>query len=118
MNLAKFEHLHWHDENYNCAHFLVDAWQELTGQDLSSVLFELCTSHQKRLIVPDKLKHFKKLDQPITPCIALLRGTQQTHTGIYQHGNILHLSRAGMVNQPVAVAMQGFDSISYYIYNP
>lgn len=117
MNLNQFKTKTYDSANYNCAHFLCDAWLEITNQDISFALFDLCKAREQREVKSDKLKRFKRLDKPESPCILLFSGKTETHTGIFLDNLVLHFTENGMQYVPLSIAMIGFDSVRYYTYD-
>lgn len=88
-------------QSYNCWHMTVDAWKDLTGQELTS----------------RQLGNFTELPAPRSPCIALMqRANEVPHVGVFYQGRILHLhpSMGGCFHIP-SVASIGFTTLKYYL---
>ncbi len=117
-----FEALFQHEydyERYNCLHFTVEAWRELLGIDLSFLT---------QAIVPDgglhsltgisKLKTFRRLRRPASPCLCLMRGlaADETHIATFLDGRVLHLSEVGVQYFPPEVIFPLYKQVLFYEY--
>lgn len=89
-------------KKYNCFHFASDIWRELTGENT---------------IVgspADMKKHFERTPVPISPCLAVFTGKNETHIGVYIEGKILHLTKEGAVRERLASVKAHFSKVSFY----
>lgn len=116
MDLTKYQSVKYHEANYNCLHFAVDIYRDLTEQDMGLFVSELMTGKDKRQINVTKLKEFSELPQPIAPCLAIMRGAE-VHAGIYHNGVIIHLTDSGIHAQPPHLAELQHGRIKYYRVN-
>ena len=116
MNLDKYKSVKYHDNDYNCLHFAVDFYRDLTGRDMGLYVNELMTGRDKRTINPSKLKEFKQISTPIAPCLAIMRGGE-VHAGIYTDGLIIHLTNTGINAPPPHIARLRHGTITYYRVN-
>lgn len=98
-------------KHYNCLHFVVDKYRELTGVDIGLFVADLADD---RRIVPSKLKRLRRVAEPISPCVAVMRGVEP-HAGIYHNGQILHLNEQGVHCQPPHIAEIQHGAIHYYV---
>lgn len=102
-------------KTYNCAHFVCEVWQALTGEDISGALRGFLNGRGEGRAIINDLRKFKRLDAPESPCLALFHATRQApHVGIYFKGRILHIQPRGVEFQPVEVVMLGFKRMGYY----
>lgn len=93
--------------DYNCLHFAREAWRDLTGEDLPATELRIT----KKVV-----KSFKRLDNPVDPCVVLMRRKFATpHIGIYYRGKVLHLRESGAEFFPLPVATLGFTTVRFYL---
>lgn len=113
LNLSKYDSKHYHDNDYNCLHFSVDLYRDITGKDMGIYVDDLMTGRDKRKIDIAKLKRFKPLNAPVDPCLALMHG-KELHAGIYHQAKIIHITETGVqcVAPHIAALRQG--RIKYY----
>lgn len=111
--LRNYRDAKYDDKDYNCLHFVCDAYKDLTNQDLSIFVNDLMTSQDKRTINPAKLSSLKKLAEPVNPCLAVMHGAEP-HAGIFVDGFILHLNHNGVGILPPHLAQLQFGLITYY----
>lgn len=105
-----------YDKNYyNCAHFVSDAWELVTGRSISHEL--------SCFLAPSKLRHapntlkesWVKLDSPTSPCIVLMRKNRvPPHVGMFFEGRVIHITEIGVQYQPLEVVSRGFANIGFY----
>lgn len=106
----------YHERNYHCVHFTTEVWKALTGQDLQAAFEGLLGAPRERRVRRTQLEPFRRLDRPVSPCIALLRrGRCPPHMGVYKDRRIIHIGRCGVEFQPVDVVRAGFDEVEYYL---
>lgn len=113
LDLSKYDGVIYDDANYNCLHFAVDVYRDLTGCDMGVFVGELLTGRDKRRVNPAALKNFEQLDAPIDPCLALMHGVE-LHAGIYHQGQIIHFNESGAQVQPPHIAELRHGRIKYY----
>lgn len=104
---------------YNCAHFLCDAWLAETGWDLGSVLGSFLAARDQRTADPALVRTMQRLPGPRGPCVVLWRrrGTAP-HVGLYARGTVLHLTGSGPIRQLLPVASLGYNSTRFYAPRP
>lgn len=96
-------------KNYNCAHFVTEVWEDLTGEDIS----ELCGSFVGN-DAWSSLKDRKKLRKPESPCVAIMQNPSiLPHAGIYVEGRILHITETGVKFEELSV-LKLYNRISFY----
>lgn len=113
LDLAKYQAVKYDDTHYNCLHFAVDIYRDITGKDIGLYVGELMTGKNARTINPSKLKDFIPLDTPRNPCLAVMHG-QAVHAGIFYHNQIIHLTEAGIQCVPPHIAQLQHGKIRYY----
>lgn len=105
----------YHRRDYNCGHFVADVWRDLTGVDISAAVCGLWAPTGQGRASLKQLRAFKRLREPVSPCIALLSPPRgQTHVGIYLRGRILHINPPGVSFDLLEVATLGFAHTRYY----
>ncbi len=87
---------------YTCNEFLIEVWLAMVGEDLS-----------------DRLENdeFKRLQEPISPCIAFFTNGSKssTHVGLFFDNKIVHLTGRGVqVVEPEMVSMN-FRETRFYL---
>ena len=113
LDLAKYRNKRYDDDDYNCLHFAVDIYRDITGKDMGVYVGELLTGRKKRKINTNKLKEFDQLKTPCDPCLAIMHGAE-LHTGIYHQDKIIHLTESGAQCIPPHIAELKHGRITYY----
>lgn len=113
LDLSKYDNKQWHDKDYNCLHFAVDIYRDITGKDMGIYVAGLLTSRDLRTINPAKLKEFEPLDEPVEPCLALMHGAE-LHAGIYHLAKIIHITETGVQCVPPHIAALRHGRVKYY----
>lgn len=102
-------------DSYNCLHFARDVWLAMTGEDFGLRMRALHAKASDRRVLAADLREFEKLDEPVSPCIALMRRPRtEPHMGIYLRRRILHLNERGAFFQPPHIAALVFQTVNYY----
>ena len=104
---------------YNCAHFAVDVWRDLTGIDigpwLAGILPETGTPSIKAM------RQFERINKPVDPCLVLYTDPvkkARPHAGVWIKGKVLHLcEQTGVQYVPVELAAPGLTP-RYYRCRP
>ncbi|WP_352338294.1 hypothetical protein [Psychrobacter sp. 16-MNA-CIBAN-0192] len=105
--------MRYDDDEYNCLHFAVDIYRDITGKDMGIYVGELLTGRKKRKINTDKLKEFKQLKAPSDPCLVIMHGAE-LHTGIYHQDKIMHFNDLGVHCAAPHIAESRYGRITYY----
>lgn len=101
--------------HYNCAHFVVEAWEYLFGQSISDKMHGFLCSIKERKVSFGLRRDFFPLSKPKSPCLVWMsRIGYPPHVGIFLRGRILHIQNSGPVFQSVYLATLGFKKIRYY----
>lgn len=116
MNIDKYFTKVYNEDSYNCAHFVCEFWQELTGEDITHKLLPLLSSKDKRTA---KGMHgnslFTKHKNPVDPCIVVAkRKGNGTHVGVYHNGKIIHITKTRTEFVKPRIFMLMFDVARYY----
>lgn len=113
FDINKYAEAQYDDDDYNCLHFAVDAYRDITGIDMGLYVNELMTGRNKRKVNPAKLKDFTPLAIPIDPCLALMHGVE-LHAGIYHQSKIIHITESGVQALPPHLAEVRHGRVKYY----
>lgn len=117
LDLSKYDdkRYRYHDKRYNCLHFAVDIYQDITGDDMGVYVTGLMTGRDKRTIDIKQLKRFRPITAPIEPCLALMHGGE-LHVGIYHQSKIIHITESGVQCVPPHLAEIKHGRIKYYAF--
>ena len=89
---------------YHCAHWAVDLWKELTGEDISGHFIASLVPLDAAKVDRASLRRFKRVKAPSTPCIAIMRFPgMDTHMGIFVDNSIAQLTADGVTVLPVNI---------------
>lgn len=100
---------------YNCAHFLRDAWLEVTNEDLGEALSGFLAPRADRKTDRAMMRRFKPLAQPQSPCVVMMRhGVARPHVGMFYQGRVLQLRGDGVSWLPLQVATVGYPKVRFY----
>jgi hypothetical protein len=102
-------------DTYNCRHFVREAWQHLTDEDLLvrvPRLFDL----QAAPVNIEEGRTFENLATPVTPCIVLMQANNhEPHVGVFINDSILHLTDSyGVELQPASLVTRLYTKVRYY----
>lgn len=102
---------------YQCAHFTKDAWEHLTGFDLTPALRGLLKPVKEKFVdIKQMRKYLKNVKKPVSPSVIFMfRRGISPHLGVYYNGRILHLTEVGVRYEQVSVATFGFKKVRYYV---
>ena len=102
--------------NYNCVHFLCEAWLYLFDENLESRLNGFLRAITDKQFIKDDIRTFKKIPQPVDPCIVVMQANLQSpHVGLFYGRKVLHLNGHHAAKyEPLHMAMIGFDRVSFY----
>jgi hypothetical protein len=115
MSIDAFFHKKYERNSYNCAHFVCEVWQSLTGESITQKLAGLLEAPKDRRASFDLRRQFKRLERPESPCLALMqRRGSAPHVGLFLRGRVLHIHETGVEFQPIDVASRGFEKIGFY----
>lgn len=105
--------------NYNCAHFVSEAWPVVTGQGLPDAFAGFLLPPSDRTATLPQRASFERLSDPASPCLVLMdRPGATPHVGIWYNGKVLHLTELGVNYQPLDVANNGFSKTRFYRCKP
>lgn len=101
--------------NYNCAHFVAEVWEDLTGQNVRETLAGFLCRPSTRYTSPSALSRVRLLDHPCEPCIVFFQGAHSdTHVGVWIRGKVLHLLKTSVQYVPLEVAAYGYNRIRFF----
>lgn len=113
LDLDKYRTKRYDDKYYNCLHFAVDIYKDITDKDLDIYVNDLMTDRENRKINTAKLKNLVSLKIPTDPCLAVMHGSE-LHTGIYHQGLIIHLTESGVNCTPPHIAEIKQGRLTYH----
>lgn len=113
LDLSKYINKKYDDTHYNCLHFAVEIYRDLTGVDMSTQVSGLLKGKSQRHVDIKKLKQFKWLAEPTDPCLAIMHG-DELHAGIYHQSKIIHITESGIQNIAPHFAEIRHGRIKYY----
>ena len=106
----------YNKNTYNCAHFVCDVWEDITGDDIRESFRGFLLPFKSRTATFGMRHRFKRLVEPVEPSIVLMSNRTGTpHVGIYTRGKVLHIRECGGVQyQPLDMATFGHTYRRYY----
>ena len=100
---------------YHCAHFAVDVWWEITGQDLRRTLSAVLASPEERTVLPVTREGFEELDGPQEPCLVLMRRPDgRPHLGVYVGRRVLHMRDTGPFGATLGQIRDEYRDVRYF----
>lgn len=101
---------------YNCWHFLRDVWLDVTGRDLGDRVPASVNGYRQRFEHGAAFEH-ERIDDPVSPCIAYFPKARKAtpHIGMYWRGKIIHLDRAGVMNERPEAMCARMGPVEYYL---
>lgn len=93
-------------KNYTCNEFVCEAWQDITGENLTERLNHFLNGEGD----------FKRIDEPISPCIVFFSNgpRSSTHVGLFYCDKLLHLSGRGVQFVPLEIVAMNFREVRFY----
>lgn len=114
-SIDKFFSRKYSATDYNCAHFVSEVWEYLTGRNIRACLNGFLLPPQDinaRMVIR---QYFKRLDAPCSPCIVLMQRPKiAAHVGLFLRGKVLHIQDGRVEYQPIDVVVKGYKSHRYY----
>ena len=108
-------HREYDEDNYNCAHLVCEAWEKITGHDISVYLSGMLEALEYRSVDTEKRHYFRRTIKPVSPCIVQMRNKGQVpHVGIYVDGFVMQITQQGVQNQPLEISTRGYKLIKFY----
>lgn len=103
------------DKNYNCSHFVVDAYKEITGIDISDLLLGFMRPRHEREVFKNIRKNFRQVyDIKNKTLLCFMVKAHEKHAGILYQNKILHLRKGGVEYQNISVATRLFTKVNFY----
>lgn len=112
MNVDKYLAKRYSEHEYNCGHFVVELWQDITGEDISDLvgLFRDALAHSTFLT---RIRGRQKLERPETPCVAIMQ-SHVPHAGIVIGSNeLIHITHSGVIVDTITFMEQCYK-IHYF----
>ena len=101
--------------SYNCAHFTIEVWKHLTGQDLNEALHGFLCAPSKRQVDLSNARRIRLLKKPEPLCLVLMQRPGFAHVGIWRKNRVLHLVETGVQFMPIEVASLGYSKIRFFL---
>ena len=90
-------------------------WENITGQNIRECLAGFLLPPGRRFVRGSIRRKFVRLEKPKSPCIVLMhKFSGSAHVGLFLHGRVLHIRRAGVAFQPLELATLGFKTHRFY----
>ena len=103
-------------DKYNCAHFVIEVWQALVGQDLEERLHGVLCAPTRRRLDLDSLRGIELLSVPRSHCLVIMQRRGFAHVGIWFNGRVFHLLEVGGVQyMPLEIATLGFNRVRFFL---
>jgi len=105
----------YHPADYNCLHFSIDVWKQLTGQDIKELFSSSCFSDIRRA-GHKMIRNFKKVDSNCDLCLVAMQSHGSApHIGVKIENDIFHFGPNGTQKLDCGVVTFGYSKIRYYI---
>ena len=93
--------------DYTCNEFLCEAWQQITGENLTERLQHFLNGSGE----------FKRINEPLSPCIVFFTNGSRssTHVGLFYCDKVLHLSGRGVQYLPLEILSMNFRETRFYL---
>lgn len=106
----------YHPDTYNCAHFVCDVWDEVTGTKLGDRLKSFLLPGNVRTAAMSVRHGFTRLPGPKENSLAMMNmSLLNPHIGIYCKNRILHLGPQGVMHMDAhTLRIMGIGKIHYY----
>ena len=102
-------------KNYNCWHFVREAWKDLTSLDLGDQVPEHRSAESYTLQALKVANTMIKLDKPSCPCLVLMQRKRiEPHVGIFYQNRVLHLNTNGVEYRPLDQVTSKYPQVSFY----
>lgn len=105
MNISHLFSRSW-SQHYTCNEFAIEAWQEITGENLAVRLNQFLNGGDG----------FLELKGPESPCIVFMsfQAKGPTHVGLFYCGKVLHLTGRGVQFVHLDVLKTYFNHLRFY----
>lgn len=104
-------------DNYHCAHFVVDVYRSMYGNDMAEALSCFLFPVDKARADIGIRKKFQRVHKGKTGDILVLHHfTGETHVGIFYKDKVMHLSREGVIMAYIEYVKLGFKRGRIYRY--
>ena len=115
MSIDQFFQRTYNANTYNCAHFVSEVWEYLTGVDIREIMQGFLLPAKDRYVNLSIRKAFKRIRRPAHISIVLMRRPKAApHVGIFYKGKVFQIERTGVSLMPLDIATMGFNKVSFY----
>lgn len=115
MSIDQFLGKTYNANTYNCAHFVTEVWEHLTGSSIEGVMQGFLLPVKDRFTLTTIRHSFAKLSKPENLAIVLMRRPKTApHVGLFYKGKVLQIERTGVSYTPLKIATLGFKKVSFY----
>jgi hypothetical protein len=120
VNIDRFMDRTYDKDSYNCAHFVCEVWNDVTGEPISDLLACFLLPRQFRHVGLPLRRSFYRLGAPVPPCLALFSNRRDTpHVGIFlRGGRILELTKAGVRCLPLEIVATNYQKVEFFKCKP
>lgn len=104
-------------KSYNCWHFALDVWEDITGERLYDFTPAELNKGELQLAAQDATHRFVRVPENHhrQPLFALATTPRDSpHIGVLFNGRVLHLRKEGAIYQRLEAFMVGFNDVHFY----
>lgn len=103
------------ESTYNCAHFVAEAWELVTGEKIEAALEGFLLPEKARVVDVRRRAFWTKLGSPQSPCLVLMRKKNTPpHVGMFYKRRVAHITPVGVHYQPLDVVTMPYTSVRFY----
>jgi hypothetical protein len=96
---------------YECLHFVIDVWRDLTGTDLARPLERLLSAQK---VDRATAAAFETIGAPGACCLVLLQAPfVRPHVGIWIDNKVLHLTQSGVEYVDLTIVMRNHKTVRF-----
>lgn len=101
---------------YNCTHFVIEAWRILFGEDISEKFEGVAQAfNADKRIKKSSMQLFKQLDRPKQRCIVCFQKPYTApHVGVFYCDKVLHITENGVQFLELHKILPHFERVSFY----
>jgi len=119
ISVDKYLSKRFDPELYNCWDFTREAWLELTGKDINSIIQPVkrkwLNKGKLSLYETDVITQVDVLDGPKNPCLVYMERKNSTpHMGIFLKNKMLSLDESGASFKSLDLATMFYHKVSYF----
>jgi hypothetical protein len=115
VSIDAFFNRTYNPNTYNCAHFVTEVWEHVTGSNIEGIMQGFLLPVKDRFAKTSLRHSFKRLKSPEHMALVLMRRPKTTpHVGLFYNGKVLQIERTGVTYLPLKIATLGFSKVSFY----